>query len=506
MTVDIPKPVLVRALPLEGLADAIHVELGLGGRIAHLTARKRPDGLTLIAVMMPAGGHGIELWEADIEPDATTYRSLTPRVSQVHWYERYIWDMFGLCPEGHPRLKSLILHEAWPSGYHPLSETRDIEDFAEAPARSYEFLEVHGDGIYEIPVGPIHAGIIEPGHFRFSCVGEVIQNLEIRLGYQHRGIETMLQAAPINRLPLLAESIATDTPVGNALAHARAMEQVAGLQLTPAAVWLRALALEIERVASHVSDLGGICADIGYIGGAAAFSKLRGRVLGLGERLTGTRLQTSFVVPGGVRIPLTDKLRTSIGAEAEGVEKDFRRAQPRLLETFGALERMDGAGKVKLSLARDFGLVGPAGRASGIAYDVREWLNEEPYSTLGWEPATGDQGDVLARVTMRCDEVRASLSIIHGILETLPNGNPLPISRIQRLPANSVGIGTVEAWRGELVHTIITGNDGNIERYAIKDPSTNNWTGLAIAVRGRLVTDFPLCNKSFSLSYSGNDL
>jgi Ni,Fe-hydrogenase III large subunit len=403
-------------------------------------------------------------------------------------------------------LKSLILHDAWPEGFKPL---RDLPPTLceEAPRRhDYRFLTVRGEGVYEIPVGPIHAGIIEPGHFRFSCLGEVIQNLEIRLGYQHRGVEQQLTEVPWQRARFLAEAASSDTSAGNAWAHAMAIEHLLEVAPPLLAQHLRALALEIERVASHLGDLGGICNDIGFAAGAVAFGCLRGRALGLGERLTGSRFLTSYIVPGGVLRGLSTPVREDMAGETRELTTAFARATPLLLENPGALERMEGTGKVRVSLARDFGLVGPAGRASGVAYDVRQAFRQEPYYTLSWEVAAAMTGDVLARVRIRVDETRTSLALIQSLLAWLPRQEEYRVPVPNALPPERVGVGVVEAWRGELIHLIFTDTTGRISRYCIKDPSFNNWTGLAIAARGQLVADFPLCNKSFGLSYSGNDL
>jgi Ni,Fe-hydrogenase III large subunit len=367
-------------------------------------------------------------------------------------------------------------------------------------------MTVKGEGVYEIPVGPIHAGIIEPGHFRFSCLGEVIQNLEIRLGYQHRGVEAQLMRIPWRNAHFLAEAASSDTTVGNAIAHAIALEQILEVGPPPVAVLLRAIALEIERVASHLGDLGGICSDIGFVAGSAAFGRLRGAALGLGERLTGSRFMTAYVMPGGVRRPLLPEHRDRLMGQVHALTADYSRAEPLLLDNPGALERMEGNGKVRPSLARDFGLVGPAGRASSTGYDVRRALRQEPYTSRDWEVACEPAGDVLSRVRVRASEVHTSLYLLSSLLSMLPGQGDCAAPLPELLPPNRVGIGLVEAWRGELIHLVFTDSFGQISRYHIKDPSFNNWTGLAIAARGELVSDFPLCNKSFGLSYSGNDL
>jgi Ni,Fe-hydrogenase III large subunit len=460
--------------------------------------------------MLAAEAPHIEVWESHLPAGATTYPSMTNDLPSVHWFERFIYDLFGLLPEGHPRFKSVIFHAAWPEDFFPLSGVEDITPTANEKKRDYGFLPVRGEGVFEIAVGPIHAGIIEAGHFRFSCIGEEIQNLDIRLGYLHRGIERRLEGVSLVRAQYLAESASTDTKVGNALAHALAIENLLGYAPDTQTSELRAVALELERTANHVGDLGAICGDMGFQAGAASFARMRARVLGISERLTGSRFMTAYIRPGGVsRIPNETCCR-EISQEVEELLESFTKTEPVLFENHGALDRLEGLGVLKPSLADDLGIVGPTGRASGVRYDVRQWFGQSPYIEHGWSPAYADEGDVFARLRIRASEITESLKLSGKVLSKLGTDKRLTSCNADlanvALPPNRVGIGIVEAWRGELIHTIFTDPDGNICRYAIKDPSTNNWTGLAHVVRGELVSDFPICNKSFSLSYSGNDL
>jgi Ni,Fe-hydrogenase III large subunit len=479
--------------------DALERTADGGSRLALLTARRSGMGLALVAVLLDRGRS--DIIETVLPPEARSYLSFTPRLPRAHWFERALHDFFGLVPEQHPRFKSLVLHEAWPADWHPLRNPPAMPD-PEAPRRAYPFLEVKGHGVYEIPVGPIHAGIIEPGHFRFSCLGEVIQNLEIRLGYQHRGIEQRLTEMPWRHARWLVEAASSDTAVGNGLAHALALEHMCGVRVPPAASLMRAVALEIERVASHLADLGGICADIGFSGGASVFARLRGQALSLGERLTGSRFLTGYVRPGGVgRVPDGGERADLIG-DARALQAALARALPLLLDNPDAVDRMQGRGRVRPALARDFGLVGPAGRASGVAWDAR--VGVSPWADFGLRVRCEIAGDVLARVQVRGGELEESLRLLPELLSAVDG--PGLVALPGALPAGAAAVGVVEAWRGELVHLVMTDERGSIARYAIKDPSFDNWTGLSIAARFELVSDFPLCNKSFSLSYSGNDL
>jgi Ni,Fe-hydrogenase III large subunit/Ni,Fe-hydrogenase III component G len=484
-----------------------------GWRLGHLTARRQfseGNDLTLVAIMLSPTAPHVEVWEAKTPIGSTTFPSITHDVPSAHWFERFIYDLFGLLPEGHPRFKSVIFHGGWPEDFFPLLAYGDKPPTALDKPRDYGFIPVHGEGVFEIAVGPIHAGIIEPGHFRFSCLGEEIQNLDIRLGYLHRGIEKRLEGCPLVKARLLAESASSDTTVGNSLAYAIAIESLLGIDVSKEALRLRTTALELERVANHVGDLGGVSGDMGFLGGASTFGRIRGRVLGIAERLTGSRFMTAYILPGGVARGISADMRLEIISEVEEVEAAIKAAEPILLDNFGALERMEGIGILRPGLARDLGVVGPAGRAGGVRYDVREFLMIEPYISCGWQAAYEVESDVYARVRVKASEIAESLKVIRkltagGSSEVSP-APPDDVNAKLLLPPNRVGVGVVEAWRGELIHTIFTGPDGKICRYAIKDPSTNNWPGLAHAVRGETVSDFPLCNKSFSLSYSGNDL
>ena len=492
-------------LAISELRDAVQNILKKDGwRFGHETARVLGDGgLALEVLLLDTIEGGGEILSARIPDGVTEYPSLTPQVPAAHWAERAIWDFFGLKAKGHPRWKSLILHEAWPSDLAPLRGHQT--DGGKPAADPYTFMEVKGEGVHEIPVGPIHAGIIEPGHFRFSCLGEIVTNLEIRLGYQHRGVEERLTQIPWRHARFLAESASSDTTIGNALAHSVAIEQILGIFAPPRAQALRTIALEIERLANHLGDLGGLSADIGYSAGTAIFARLRGAALGLGELLAGTRFQRSFVLPGGVARDLDDARRSEFVRALSQLTRKIEDSLPLVMENPSVIERMEGTGRLAPSLAKEFGIVGPAGRASGSGYDARTAFRHGVYPKYAPDPARRESGDVLARAQVRADEILFGLSLMAQLTDSLPE-SPVQVELTDSLPQNRIGVGVVEAWRGELIHWITTDDEGRINRYAVRDPSFSNWTGLAIAVRGNLVTDFPLCNKSFNLSYSGNDL
>ncbi|MDZ4837143.1 MAG: NADH-quinone oxidoreductase subunit C [Candidatus Melainabacteria bacterium] len=468
-----------------------------GGRLGHITSI---DGKQLITLVLDTETGSSFCWETPIEH--STYPSLTHTVPQSHWYERTVWDMFNLTPTGHPRLKPNLLHESYAPDLVPLAHV-EVNSLT-AERRQYKPMEVTGEGIYEIPVGPIHAGIIEPGHFRFSCMGEVIFNLEIRLGYVHRGVERQMCSVPWRHQRFIAEAAASDSAAANAYANAIAIESLCEEATTARAEYLRSISLEVERLSMHISDLGGLAGDIGFLAISATMSRLRGSALRIGELLTGSRFQRGFICPGGVvsdpasNLMQIQKMTKQLQIELKPVLQFFFNNQV-------ANDRMEGIGRVSPRLAIDFGLVGVAGRASNIDYDVRRHFARGVYRQDEIAIAIETAGDVMALARVRAREIETSLYLIVELIDRLPEGTvrvPLP----EKLKSNQIGLGIVEAHRGELLHLIFTDNDGGVKRYAIKDPSVNNWTGLAISARNNLVTDFPLCNKSFGLSYSGHDL
>jgi len=460
------------------------------------------DGSQLITLVLDPRNRSAECWETPVEGDQ--YPSLTPSMPQCHWFERAIWDLFGLQATGHPRLKNLFLHDQYEPDFQPLRTAKKPAGISAAAHRKYEFLKVQGDGVYEIPVGPIHAGIIEPGHFRLSCLGEIILNLEIQLGFLHRGVEKRLTAVPWPKARFVAEAASSDTAVGNALAHAVAIETLINIECPPRAQHLRSLALEIERLAMHIIDVGGIGVDIGYLGVAASMGRLRGNALRLGDLIAGSRFMRGFILPGGVFRDPDRYLPAALQLTRE-LRKSVEPVTAILLDNPVACERLADVGRVSTSLARDFGLVGVASRASGINYDARQHFPHGAFPEHAPPPVVETSGDALARTKVRIGELFHSLRTIEKLIESIPSG-PIQEKLPEILPGGRVGVGIVEAFRGELIHLVFTNNNGQISRYAIKDPSFNNWTGVSIGVRNNLVADFPICNKSFSLSYSGHDL
>jgi len=345
-----------------------------GWRFGHLTARSLDTRRTAVEVLLLDTRHsGMTILSAPLAAGQSEYPSLTLTIPAAHWAERAVGDMFGIRAVEHPRWKSLLLHDdRWPLDLFPLAGSAQ----ATSPREPYRFLQVTGQGIHEIPVGPIHAGIIEPGHFRFSCLGEIITNLEIRLGYQHRGIEKRLTEVPWSQARYLAESASSDTAAGNALAHALAVEQLLGIPPPPRAAALRTVALELERLANHIGDTGALAGDIGYSPGSSLFPPLRGATLALALLLSGNRRQRWFIQPGGVARDLDDDRRRALLAGVRELARRVTDHLPLVLEHPGVIERMENVGRLTPALACDFGIVGPAGRASGSRYDVRNHFVE----------------------------------------------------------------------------------------------------------------------------------
>jgi Ni,Fe-hydrogenase III large subunit len=412
--------------------------------------------------------------------------------------ERAVLDLFGLEPEGLPDTRAWLDHGKWPVR-HPLGKM----DRASAASEPYPFLPAEGESLHQVPVGPVHAGIIEPGHFRFTASGETIVRLEERLGYVHKGIESLMAGLPIERAAVLAGRVSGDSTVAYALAFARAIEAALGAEVPARAVWLRALMAELERLANHFGDIGAICNDAAFAMLHAQCGLLREHVLRAADACFGHRLMMDRVVPGGLRCDLpSDGPRVIAGLVAH-VRKHF----PELVElydnTASLQDRTVATGILSQALARQFGCGGYIGRASGRAFDARRTPGYPPYGRLQFEVPVLEEGDVDARVWIRVREVEQSASIIDQILQQLPSG---PISSPLAVVGVREGVALVEGFRGDVLVWVKIGPDGNIERCHLRDPSWFQWPLLEAVIEGNIVADFPLCNKSFNCSYSGHDL
>lgn len=480
-----------------------HLAKALGkGSEGRLGLHTSIDGSQLATVLLSPKDSGAQLFITPVVNN--TCRSLTPKYAQFHWFERAILDHFGIVTEGHPRFKHLQLHDQYTEGFFPLRKVPLPDGFKCPVPRQFQFMEVKGEGVYELPVGPIHAGVIEPGHFRFSCFGETIVNLEIRLGWVHRGVEKRMTEIPWKKAHFTAEAASTDTACANALAHTIALESILGIEVPERTDFLRTIALEIERLAVHIIDVGGMATDIGLLGVSATMGRLRGKALGLGDLLSGSRFLRAFIFPGGVR-KVEDRKLAEIKGGVIGLRKELKPVISMFLENQMALERMQDIGTLSKSLASEFGMVGVIARACGINYDSRQHYAQGKFPEMAPPPAVENGGDIFARERVRINEIWSTLDTIERLVDNCPHGDER-IAVPDKLPANATGLGIVEAFRGELIHLAFTDEEGQICRYSIKDPSFNNWTAISIAIRNNLIADFPLCNKSMALSYSGNDL
>src|SRR2546422_178765 len=435
---------------------------------------------------------------------AACFPSLATRSFAASRFEREIHDLFGLVPQGHPDLRRLALHQYWPEGYHPLR--RDAvprTDFVDA-GEPFPFRRVEGEGIFEISVGPVHAGIIEPGHFRFSVEGETVVNLETRLGFVHKGTEKLFEGLPLDRATALAERISGDTSLGHALAFCQAIETLAGCLVPPGARRLRVVLLELERIYNHVGDVGMIISDTGFSFGHAHCFRIREELLRLNERLTGHRLLRGAVVPGGVTGPIVAASLPEAATTVEKLVAEFVEIARLCLDNTTVLERLQGTGRLSPATATEMQVVGLVGRASGIDADVRRDAPFAGYDEAEVHVPVYETGDVWARTMVRLDEVREAARLIRATAE--PRDDGLTRAPLPPLASGAYAFGLVEAWRGPVWHWAVADGPASLARLKIVDPSFRNWPALEYAVLKNIVPDFPLCNKSFNLSYSANDL
>jgi Ni,Fe-hydrogenase III large subunit/Ni,Fe-hydrogenase III component G len=486
-------PALTRLLPesfAAELALMIAQDLrphGRGFAVHHLFAAERRNWFLHATASLPSEN-----------PALVSLASFSYPASR---FEREIHDLFGIPAEGHPDPRPLVRHGFWPTDFFPLRKDASAPDFRD-DGRPFPFQQVGGEGVYEIPVGPVHAGIIEPGHFRFSVLGETIIDMKARLYFTHEGTEKLFEGRTPEEGLELAERISGDTSVGHTLAYCQALEAAAGVEPPPRARYLRVLLLELERLYNHLGDFGAIANDTGFAVAHSHCFRIWERSLRLNRRLTGSRLLRGSLLPGGVRFDLTPGL--DVAGEVGSALRDFDEIVEISLNNSLLLDRLEGTGRLTTETARDHGALGFVARASGMDVDVRRDHPFAAYRELTFRVPVFDSGDVKARTLVRVEEARESARLVRQVVDKLPAG-PLT-AELAPLPAFEPAFGMVEGWRGKIVHWVSAERESKLERVKILDPSFLNWRPLSYALLKNIVPDFPLCNRSFNQSYSGNDL
>lgn len=492
------------------LSDAIIAAVSKGRRVSAFFGMEQKDSVEVFAIL--ADDDKGRLYGARSLIQGDSFQSITPQCPQMHLFERELAEQFGLKATGHPWFKpvrytrSFNGKDAWE---RPLDEPI-------LPAVG-DFYRVEGEQIHEVAVGPVHAGVIEPGHFRFQCYGEEVYHLEIALGFQHRGVERALIGGPNTRTLHYMETLAGDTTVGHTTSYSQLVEALTDEEASPRSQALRGIALELERLANHIGDLGALSGDVGYLPTMSFCGRIRGEVLNMTALLCGNRFGRGLITSGG----------TGFDVDGEGVaellrrlainERDSLDAINLLWENQSVMARFEDTGPLRQELARDLGIVGPAARATGLLRDVRFTHPTGVYRFAHIPVSTYSSGDVFARAYVRFMEIQRSFSFIRDQLNNLPVHIDVPAggtvsaqgsgtANRGNLKPNRLALALNEGWRGEICHVAITDNAGRFARYKVVDPSFHNWTALAMVLRNQEISDFPLCNKSFNLSYCGHDL
>jgi len=480
----------------DGLAAAVGTLLAGGYRLALVSAVDSAGPLRVVYLFTS----GPPDRRVELVVDVDRRRPEVPSLAELSFpasrFEREFHDLFGIVPVGHPFLRRLVLHQHWPQGWYPMRRDAGTAPAMVDDAASYPFVEVQGAGVYEIPVGPVHAGLIEPGHFRFSVVGETILKMTARLWFVHKGIERLFQGKDVHAGIELAERISGDSAVGHGLAYCLAVEEACGMEVPERASELRMVLLELERIYNHVADVGALCNDVGFGLAQAKALTLRERLLRLNASVTGHRLLRGGVDLAGARVSWLPG-----PSELAEIGEQFQELVDLALGQSVVMDRFTGTAVLSRDDVDALGVLGVIARASGAAFDARR---SHPVCDplAGFAPATATAGDVLARFQVRVDEVAASLALIADY-----GGRPGPLESAGRERAGAgSGSGMVEGWRGAIAHRVEVDESGRLTRVKVVDPSFFNWPALSLALADTIVPDFPLANKSFNLSYAGNDL
>jgi Ni,Fe-hydrogenase III large subunit/Ni,Fe-hydrogenase III component G len=479
------------------IVESVRLLLEGGYRLALVCARH--DDAAIEVVYLFVDGPPDQRIELRVLLDSR--RPRLPSIAHLSYsasrFEREMHDLFGVEPIGHPQLRRLVLHQHWPRGWHPMRHDAGPQPSMNDDADAFPFARVEGPGIYEIPVGPVHAGVIEPGHFRFWVLGETIVRMKARLWFVHKGIERLFEGRDLDFALNLAEKISGDSAVGHGLAFVQAVEEALTIEVAPRARELRAVLLELERLYNHVADVGALCNDVGFGFANARALTLRERLLTLNESVTGHRLLRGGVHYGGATLR---SLPT--GEELEEIATQFHELVALARSNSIVMDRFTGTGVLSIDQARDLGVLGVVARASGLDEDARI---AHPFVELpaGFHSVTRVAGDVLSRFEVRCDEVDQSLRLLS---ELVARDGPLEVFGEEFEIREGRGTGIAEGWRGTVVHRVHFGADGVLGRVKVVDPSFFAWPALPLALSDTIVPDFPLVNKSFNLSYAGNDL
>ena len=493
------------------ICHGLHVKQHALLRLMFATDERQKDGFFRIYVVFTVpGSDAFTFIVLPVKEETPSFPSLTPMIPAAHWYEREIMDLFGLVPVGHPDPRRLVFHEAFPAGAHPLrkdwtmsdQEKREWGEGREIKV-PHPFLEVTGEGIVQIPVGPVHAGIIEPGHFRFSAIGETIFFLEPRLSYTHKGTEKQFEKLGFADGVRLAERVSGTSSFSHGAAYCMAVERMLGMEITEKAAAVRTLVLELERLYNHIGDIGNMCAGTALAVGYAKGALIKERLMQLNERLTGSRYLRGVNVVGGVirdvYAQADDILKT-----LDWTTKEYKDFMQLLTGSVSHMERITNTGRLSKDIARKLGVTGVAARASGLPDDIRKSHPHLLYERLIFEAHTYEQGDVLARTMIRAEETECSISMIQALMESGYKGE-LAVPLTVAAPYASA-LGYAETPRGSLFYWVMADKDGKPLRVKLRSPSYCNWPAVPFAVHGNIVPDFPLCNKSFNLSYSGTDM